>query len=447
MGLLNYGYALLLTHLLNVTAYSRFAAGQGLILWASTVAVVSVPWVLAQALARARSDAERNSATRFAKLAGAGSGIIAAAVVGIIATQVCGLSNGARAGLQHLHHLPGHHDQRLAAGPGAHACPLGPCRRGEPAEEQPPGSCWSWWPGWGRPGHLQRSGLAGSSCWRDGRARRAARIGRGSLRWPTETCGAAPSASPGHRGWCPCSSRSTWCWSRCCLGIAPWRRATRPARRCLGFRCYVAAAVATAFFPSLSRRATGGMIAARAVRMYAAVAVPVAVVLATVPAPILALVLPAQYSAVATLLRYTAVTGLAAGGISLVTAFFQAADDYSCLWWLGAGLVGYIGALLAGWRVDGITGLAVGGALGAAAALALAGYRLVRRQGRGVLARVPLVEPVVAAAVLVVLRPHLVAVAGGRISGGDIVCGAFCAARSPPRAGATLGRVWKPEDR
>ena len=54
VGLSNYGYALLLTHLLNVAAYSTFAAGQGLILWASSVATVSVPWVLAQALVRAQ---------------------------------------------------------------------------------------------------------------------------------------------------------------------------------------------------------------------------------------------------------------------------------------------------------------------------------------------------------------------------------------------------------
>ena len=44
----------------------------------------------------------------------------------------------------------------------------------------------------------------------------------------------------------------------------------------------------------------------------------------------LALIFPAQYGAVAMLLKYTAVTGLAVGGISLVIAFFQAADDYSC---------------------------------------------------------------------------------------------------------------------
>ena len=91
VGLLNYGYSLMLTRLLDVAAYSRFAAGQGLILWASTVATVSVPWVLAQSLARARSDTERGAAIRFAMLASAGSGVIAAVVVGVIATRFGGL--------------------------------------------------------------------------------------------------------------------------------------------------------------------------------------------------------------------------------------------------------------------------------------------------------------------------------------------------------------------
>jgi hypothetical protein len=67
VGLCNYAYALLLTHLLDACEYSRFAAGQGLILWPSTVAAVFIPWALAQALAQARSDNERNAATRFAE--------------------------------------------------------------------------------------------------------------------------------------------------------------------------------------------------------------------------------------------------------------------------------------------------------------------------------------------------------------------------------------------
>ena len=117
---------------------------------------------------------------------------------------------------------------------------------------------------------------------------------------------------------------------------------------------YIAGAVAMAFFPSLSRRASGGVIAAQAVRMYAVVALPVAVVMATTPAPVLAGLFPHQYGAVATLLKYTAVTGLAAGGISLITAFFQAADDSSCVRWLLVGLAGYVLALLTGWQLDGI---------------------------------------------------------------------------------------------
>lgn len=90
MGLLNYGYALVLTRLLNVAGYSSFIAGQGLILWATTIATVSVPWVLAQSIVRARSPAEKGGAIRFSMLAAAGSGIIAAGIVGIIAARFGG---------------------------------------------------------------------------------------------------------------------------------------------------------------------------------------------------------------------------------------------------------------------------------------------------------------------------------------------------------------------
>jgi O-antigen/teichoic acid export membrane protein len=170
---------------------------------------------------------------------------------------------------------------------------------------------------------------------------------------------------------------------------------------------FVAGAVATAFFPSLSRGESGGALAARALRMYAAVTLPVAAILITVPGHLLALIFPAQYAAVAMLLKFTAVAGFGAGGISLVIAFFQAADDYSCLTWLLVGLVGYAADLVVGWLIDGVTGLAVGGAVGTVSALLLTGYHLVQSQGHRVLSRVALVEPVVAAAVLTVVRPHL----------------------------------------
>jgi O-antigen/teichoic acid export membrane protein len=404
VGLSNYGYALLLTHLLDVATYSRFAAGQGLILWATTIATVSVPWVLAQALVRARSEDERNSAIRFAKLASAGSGIIVAGALGAIATEfanpatviVLALSivalfmgtttTGWLQGRERMRSLAALYMAENVLKNGAGILLVMVARLGD-------------------------AGALGA-------------FGIGALvmlvRWPRTPRGA------GRTWFTALANRDLWRRAAVLAGaqavvslfvavdvvlvaLLPGDRALAASYQASAtlsrVPLYIASAVATAFFPSLSRR-TGGVIAARAVRMYAVVAIPLAVVLATIPAPVLAVVFPAQYAAVATLLKYTAVTGLAAGGISLITAFFQAADDYSCLWWLGAGLAGYVGALVAGWRIDGIVGLAVGGALGAAASLVLIGYRLVRRQGRGVLAWVPVVQPMAMGAVLMVLRPY-----------------------------------------
>lgn len=404
VGLFNYGYAVLLTHLLNVAAYSRFAAGQGLILWASTVAIVSVPWVLAQALVRARSDAERYSAVRFAKLVSAGSGCVAAVIVGAIGTRFASPATA------------------LALAFSIFVIFLGTTTTG-------------WLQGRERLGTLSALTVAENVLKNAtgvflvmvaglGEAGALGAFGIGALvlllSWPR-------TPRVGGRPWLAALvNRDLWHRAAALAGaqglvslfvaIDVVMVALLPGNRALAASyqasaaisrvpLYLAGAVATAFFPSLSRRAAGGVIAARAVRMYAAMALPVAVVLATAPASVLAIVFSSQYGAVATLLRYTAVTGLAAGGITLVTAFFQAANDYSVLWWLGAGLVGYVGALLAGWQADGITGLAAGGALGATVSLALVGYRLVRRQGRGVLGLVPLAEPVVAAVVLILLRP------------------------------------------
>jgi O-antigen/teichoic acid export membrane protein len=405
VGILNYAYAVLLTHLLNVGAYSRFAAGQGLILWASTVAIVSLPWVLAQALVRARSDAQRDSAVRFAKLVSAGGGFAAAVIVGAIATRFAGpptalalafsifviflatTTSGWLQGRERLRTLSALSvaENVLKNGTGfvlvavfglGDAGALGAFGIG--------GLMFVlYWPRLPRAGgRAWLAALADRDLWRRAVAIAGAQ-GLVSLFIATDVVLVA--LLPGNRA------------------LAASYQASAAISR---IPLYLAGAVATAFFPSLSRRASGGMIAARAVRMYASMALPAAIVLATVPAPVLAVMLPAQYGAVATLLKYTAVTGLAAGGVTLVTAFFQAADDYSIVWWLGAGLVCYLGALLAGWRVDGIVGLAAGGAIAAAVSLALAVSRLVQRQGRRVLGLVPVIEPAAAAAALILLRPY-----------------------------------------
>ena len=408
VGLLNYAYSLMLTRLLNVTAYSSFAAGQSMILWASSIATISVPWALAQGLARARSDGEREAALRFSTLASAGSGLLAAAIVGGIATRfgdsVTALTvavstlliflgtttTGWLQGQQRMRPLSALYvaENVLKNLVGLLLVTVGGLRQNgalaafgigalvmlirRPRVPHSPGRPW-------------RAALANRDLWR-----RTLRVA-GMQAVVSIFVGAdvvLVAVLPGSRA-LAASYQASAALSRASL--------------------FIAGAVATAFFPLLSRQENGGVIAARAIRMYTAVALPFAAVLATTPRTLLTAVFPAQYGEMATLLKYTALVGLAAGGISLLTAFFQAADDYSILRWIGAGLAGYVAALLTGWRIGGVVGVAIGAALGTTGALFVLGYRLLRREGRvpfrGV--SVMLVESLVVAALLILLRRYL----------------------------------------
>jgi O-antigen/teichoic acid export membrane protein len=408
VGALNYAYSLMLTRLLNVSAYASFAAGQGLILWASSVATVSVPWALAQGLARARSDGERDAALRFSILASIGSGVLAAAIVGAIATRFGNLFTVLAVALSTLliflgttttGWLQGHQLMR----------PLSALYVAENVLKNLAGLVLVSVVGLGENGALAGFGIGAvvmlvrrprvGHC--PGRPWRAALANRDLQRRTLRVAGVQAIVSlfvaadvvlvavlPGSRAL-----------------VASYQASAALSRASL----FVAGAVATAFFPLLSRQASGATIAARAVQMYAAVALPLTAVLATMPPALLSKMFPAQYGAMATLLKYTAAVSLATGGVSLLTAFFQAKDDYSSLRWLGPGLVGYIVALLAGWRIDGIVGIAVGAALGTMGALILLGQRLLRHEGYAPFRAIPLtlLETLAVAAVLFLLRPHL----------------------------------------
>ena len=403
VGMLNYGYSLILTRLLNVGAYAGFAAAQSLILWATTLATVSVPWVLAQGMARARSDEERGAAVRFAKLASAGGGFVGAIVVGLIATRFGGLWMALTAGLSTFVIFLGtattgwlQGQQRMGALSGLLVC--------ENVVKNLAGLVLVLVVGLRGIGAIAAFGIGGLVI---------------LLRWPR--------APEGRGGAWRAAMANRRLWRRTVImasvqgmvslfivlnvvlvELLPGDRALAASYQASSsvsrVPMFIAGAVATAFFPSLSRRTHGGMIAARALQMYTAVGLPVAAVLMTMPPSLLTLVFPAQYGAMAMLLRFTAVAGLCAGGISLVTAFFQATDDYSCLWPLVAGVTVYAAALLAGWRIGGIEGLAAGAATGCAVTLLLLGYRLVRREGRGLLARLPVIEGLAAAALLLLVR-------------------------------------------
>jgi O-antigen/teichoic acid export membrane protein len=408
VGMLNYAYSLMLTRLLDVSAYAGFAAGQGLILWASSVATVSVPWALAQGLARARSDAERDAALRFSMLASIGSGVLAAAIVGAIATRFGDYVTVLAVALSTLlifmgttttGWLQGHQRMR----------PLSALYVGENVLKNLAGLVLVSVFGLGQNGALAAFGIGAIVMlmrWprvshQLGRPWRAALATRDLWRRTGRVAGAQAIVSlfvaadvvlvallPGSRAL-----------------VASYQASAALSRASL----FVAGAVATAFFPLLSRHADGATIAARAVKMYTAVALPLAAVLATTPPALLTKMFPAQYAAMATLLKYTAAVSLATGGISLLTAFFQAADDYSTIRWLVPGLAGYVAALLIGWRIHGIVGIAIGAALGTTGTLSLLAYRLLRREGYAPFRAVPLTlaETLAAAAVLFLLRPHL----------------------------------------
>ena len=404
VGLLNYGYALVLTRLLTVPSYEAFSAGQGVLLWAATVAAVSVPWVLAQALARARTEAEAVAATRFTMLASAAAGLAAGLVVALIATGFTGPAGVLALALSTFVIFLGTTTMGWLQGRGRMRT-LSLLTIGENLVKNAAGLLLVVVAGLAAPGALAAFGIGGLLvlAW-----------------WPSVPRGPA-------RPWrAALASRDLW---RHALGIAGVQGLVtlivaidvvlvtqQPARpdAAVSYQAsaavsrvplFIASAVSTAFFPSLSRLGGGRELGAQAVRMYATVALPVTAVLMTMPAPVLAAVFPPQYAAMAVLLKYTAIVGLAAGGINIVTTFFQAADDFGCIGWQAVGLAGYVAALLAGWWAAGITGLAIGGAAGSVAALALLVARLARRQGLASMARIPLVGPIVSAGVLILVRP------------------------------------------
>jgi O-antigen/teichoic acid export membrane protein len=404
IGLFNYGYSLLLTHLLTVAEYSVFSAGQGIILWVTNIAAVSVPWVLAQALARSRSERERNSAIRFAKLLSSGTGVVGGLIAGGVAILISGPEIAVVVAVSTFAIFLGTTTAGWLQG-NERMRSLSLLNLTENLLKNVTGILLVTVAGLKSVGALAGFGLGALAMlarwprtWRDGKQSWREVVNKELLRTAIATAGAQGLVSlfiavdvvlvallPGNRAL-----------------AASYQASTTLTRIPL----YIAGAIATAYFPSLSRQSSNGVIAAQAVRLYTSAGLPVMAILATVPDFFVGKLFPSQYGDVGLMLKYTAITGLAAGGISLATTFFQAANEYSCLKWLGAGLAGYVVAMLMGWRIAGIVGLAAGGALGSTVALVLIGYLLVHSRGLVVLAWVRLLEPTVAGVALIIARPY-----------------------------------------
>ncbi|MEU9859995.1 lipopolysaccharide biosynthesis protein [Streptomyces sp. NPDC047971] len=417
VGALNYVYALALTRLLDVGAYATFAAGQGLIVCTAAIAVVTVPWMLAQALARARSDAERGEAVRFAVVTGVAGGIVAAAVVGAVATEFAGFGTTLVIGVSTLliyvtrvcvGWLQG--TERLRT--------LAALTVVEAGLKLLIGLFFVSALGLGETGALAAFGIAvvpfvvfrprrfRSTRRRPWRAATANRdlwrraVGVASLQGVIAVLAALDVVM---------------------VAMLPTVRsdaASYQASVMLGrVPLFLAAAVSIAFLPALSRRRAGTPLAARAMGMYLTVALPLTVVAATAPGAVLNTVFPDDYTKMSTLMACTAVAGLALGALSLLVTFAQAVNDYAVLRPLLVGLVCYVTGLTTGWAVGGVLGMALGGMCGTVVALGVLLLREARRHGlhahgggrRGAAPLARLAPPLVLAGVLLALRPHAVA--------------------------------------
>ncbi|MEU8530701.1 MULTISPECIES: hypothetical protein [Streptomyces] len=407
VGALNYLYALLLTRLLDVSAYATFAAGQSLILCTAAVAVVTVPWMLAQSLARAASEEERGDAVRFAVLTGAAGGLLAAAAVAAVAMQFAGpattlvlatttlliyvtrVTVGWLQGTERLRTLAavttseaalklvaglllvaalGMSDTGALAAFGIAVLPFVVCRpRRIRSKERP----------------LFKVS-AQRELWR-----RA--VGVATLQGVVAVMAAVDMVL---------------------VAVLPTDRAAAASYQAsvmVGrIPLFLAGAVAMAFLPALSRRRAGTPLAASAVGMYVIVALPLAAVCATAPGAVLTMVFPTGYGSMSALMVYTALAGLALGGLSLIVTFSQAVSDYGCLRPLALGLVGYVAALLLGWQSGGVTGMAIGAVCGSVVALGLLVHRQVRRVGLALPPKALLLEPLALAGILVAVRPYTV---------------------------------------
>ncbi|MEU8519948.1 hypothetical protein [Streptomyces sp. NBC_01216] len=412
VGVLNYAYALVLTRLLDVGDYAVFAAGQGLVVCTAAIAVVTVPWMLAQALARAQSEAARSEAVRFAVVTGVIGGVLAALVVALVAAQFAGTSTTlVIAGATFLIYVT-----RVSAGwlQGTERLrTLGVVTTAEAVLKTAVGLVFVAALGLGEAGALAAFGVGvlpfllvrprgfrggHGRPWLAATANRALwrrAVGVASLQGVVALMAAVDvilvATLPTDR------SEAASYQAAVMLGRVP---------------LFLASAVSIAFLPALSRRRAGAPLTGDALRMYLKVAVPMTAVVATTPGSLLSRVFPAGYTEVGVLLSLTAVTGLALGALALLVTFCQAVNDYACLKPLLAGLAVYVTGLGYGWSAHGVVGMAVGGLAGTLLALLVLGVRHARVHGfrarRALLGPRPLWLLALAGG-LVLLRPFPVA--------------------------------------
>jgi len=371
VGLLNYLYSLGLTHALDVSDFAVFAAGQALLLTAGSVANTSVPWVLAQALAGARTPLQRRQAITFAVGTNAFLALGAGLLLTLLALGFAPLMPAAAVGTAGAFIFLSSTTSGFLQGEQRFML-LGVVRIGDALVKIVAGLLLVI-AGLGAAGALGGFGVGALLVAAAG----AVLIGR-ELR-------PVPGAL---------TLRTLW---RSAAGVAVVQAlvsalatvdlvlvavlasdaadaASYQASMILSrVPLFLAGAVSVAVFPLLARDPAGGAILVRtAFRLYLALVLPYAVALVTVPPSLVNLVFPAEYEAIVTLLPVAAIAGMLIGAINLVTTAFQAQRHFArCIRAQVMGIVLHLAALLLGMWWGGVLGLAAGAAVGSAATLAL----------------------------------------------------------------------------
>lgn len=98
---------------------------------------------------------------------------------------------------------------------------------------------------------------------------------------------------------------------------------------------YIASSLAIIVFPRMARmRAYRGLTVTSSLHVWIRVCGAATVIVATLPEPILVHILPARYGSVFVLLPWAGLTGLALGGINLVTTYWQAIGKCKSAVWV-----------------------------------------------------------------------------------------------------------------
>lgn len=406
VGGLNYAYAFTLTRQLNPGAFAVYGGGQALLLAVGTVATSSVPWVLARALTDAADHEERRRAVAFALCLNLALGVLAAAVTAGLGLSIGGagtaLALGGSSVLILLSSTPAGWLQGVRRFGQAAALRMVDVVVKVVVGLSLVGS------GAGATGALVGFAAGSGVVLAIGLVLCRADLGRvhGVLRAGTLWRNAAGIGAV--QGLVSVAAALdvvlVASLSLPDAAAGSYQAATVLARVPLFF----GGAVSVAAFPLLATSARAGGVIALSYRLFAILAVPYALALATMPPALLDRLFPPNYSEVHTLLPLLAVNGLALGLLNLVTTFFQSVGAFRPA--LALQLTGLAFALVAVafGQQYGATGIAVAAAVSGTVNVALpVGYG-VRRWQRPVHLAGPLQSVAAASGVtvlLLLLRP------------------------------------------